>query len=89
MHVPLILAMQNSDVSSPRKIAQELTSVTPDLAMQQPENAYTQLLYVTITTHVPLTAATRPPENANTLQRAVMITTHVPLTAVTEILDCV
>jgi hypothetical protein len=88
MHVPLILAMINSDVSLLLRTVQELISVTPDLAILQPENVYTHLLYVTITTHVPLMSVTRQPENANTLQRTVTMKTHVPLTAVTKILDC-
>lgn len=89
MHVPLILAILQRDVSSLRKIAQELTSVTPDLAMQTLENVSSPLLYVTTTTHVPLMFVTSLPEDANTLLRTVMITMHAPLTAATEILDCV
>jgi len=89
MHVPLILAIKLMDAYSLQKIAQELTSVTLDLAIKQPENAHSHLLFVTITMHVLLTVAIRLPENVYSLQRAAMTTTHVLLIAVTEILDCV
>jgi len=64
---------------------QELTSVTPDHAMLQPENAHCHPLYVTTTTHAQLTAATKQPENAYLFQRAAITTMHVPQTHATEI----
>jgi len=88
MHVPLILVMQLKDVSSPKKIAQELISVTLDLATATPENVSTLLFAVTITMHVPLMFVTNQLEDANTLLRTVMTAMHVPLIVVTEILDC-
>jgi len=87
MHVPLIPVAQRTDVSLLLKIVQELISVTPDLAMLLPENVLCHPLYVTTTTHVPLTAATKLPENAYLFQRVAMTTMHVPLIAVTLILE--
>lgn len=87
MHVPLTPVMQLKDVSSPKKIAQELISVTLDLATATPENVSSLLLFVTITTLALLTAVTKQPEDANSLLRTVMITMHVPLTVATEILE--
>jgi hypothetical protein len=88
MHVPLILVMQLKDVSSPKKIVQELTFVTLDLATATPENVSIPLLFVTITMHVPLMFVINQLEDANTLQRTVTTEMHVPLTVVTETLDC-
>jgi len=88
MHVPLILVMQSKDVSSPKKIVQELISATPDLATATPENVSSHLLFVTITMLAPLTAAINQLEDANTLQRAVMTTMLAPPILATEILDC-
>jgi len=87
MHVPLIPVAQRTDVSLLLKIVQELISVTPDLAMLQPENVLCHPLFVTTTTHAQLTAATKLLENAYLFQRAAMTKMHVQLTVATEILE--
>jgi len=59
MHVPSTLVIQRSDASLPQRTVLDLMHVTPEDVMHKPENASSPKLYVTITTSVPLTAATR------------------------------
>jgi len=75
------------DVYSPKRTVLDLIFVTLEAVMHKLENVFTHLLFVTITTNVPLILATKILENVNTKQSLVTITMHVLQIAVTEILE--